>query len=257
MTLDVAIDAARHITSEVGVELTDPDVVLLSQAAALPLDSGQQTRIDEIANAIFRGFFHCGARGHTFADPEGIPVRFGATLESNYPEASPTFLRFAYSYWTFKLLVTDPELRSTGTVIMEILAEFEDRILRTVFFPTYGPAVFPPNQREQAQRRLILQTGAPLDINDFMRGNPVLIRDRQRTRSGGCGLFLLVVAIGVAMSALAAVHLGPTKEHDTRWFGATSSVAGQGRPTSAAADAAQYRGKLLTNCGPGDRRSTQ
>jgi hypothetical protein len=202
MTTTTAIGAIRELTREVRLDLTAADEAVLSQQVAMPLTAAQDARVHEIADAFQRGFFFSGAKGHVFADPSDIAQHFGLTLERNYPEASPAFLRFAYTYWTLKIIVSS-KMKVGDTLAWNLLAAYESQILRPLFFPTFGPSVVPPDQREAAQRLMIAKSGAPVDLDEFMRGNPILIRDRLRSKPSGCALVVIAfVAIVVTMALI-------------------------------------------------------
>lgn len=59
-----------------------------------------------------------------------------------------------------------------------LLGELE-HVIGPVFFPFPGPRKIAPSKREETQRELIEISGADIDIEEFMRGNPILIRDRK------------------------------------------------------------------------------
>lgn len=154
----------------------------------------------EYASKLLTGFGHLGAKGHAFTDPYKIEMQFGSTLEGNYPEASRTFLAFAQTYWTFKLFVMDNLMEGRNSVALEILRNIEVEIAG-LFFPTPGPNTVNPKKREEGQRQFFQATGAPIDVNDFFRGNPILIRDR-KSGGAGCGMttFALLVVVVAAIS---------------------------------------------------------
>ncbi len=146
------------------------------------------------------------AKGYAFVPVNRIEEQFGNTLRGNYPEANETFLRFATTYWTLECWVADNvesdlETEPMGKVC---LAAIEDN-LGSIFFPTPGPVKIDPDQREDAQRRLMTKFDAPIDIEDFMRGNPILIRDRQREAGGGgggCAVALMTLPAALIQSGL-------------------------------------------------------
>ena len=154
-------------------------------------------RIGEIVRSAFFGFFHCAADGHPFADVKRIEDQFRMTLEENYKNAGAAFLRFATTYWTLKLVVGDltvsTEYRRTG--IQQLLLKVETDVA-SVFFPTPGPIQMPARKREEAQRGLLQESGAPIDIEEFIAGNPIL--QASPSRSGCLGvvavMFILLVA---------------------------------------------------------------
>jgi hypothetical protein len=196
MTQTAAISAIRTMTHEVGLDLTGDDEALLSRREDDPLSEADTARLATISQSLSRGFYFLAARGHTFADPAGIPNRFGSTLEANYPEASPSFLKFAYSYWTLRLIIDHRAFENNRPIAWNLLAGYDDQVLRPLFFPTPGPVIIPPDRRATTQRRLIAGSGAPINIDDFLRGNPILLRDRKReasTPGAGCTSVIAVI----------------------------------------------------------------
>jgi len=146
-------------------------------------------RLKELLELAIDGFFHCAARNITFTElsrieefcgrtlEENYPgvsplalgwsLECGRTLEENYPGASPTFMKLARTYWTFKLILIEctqePSVCATLLGIIDIN-------FAGLFFPT--PGISPPKElREETMRTLIEQSGAELDVEDFIRGN--------------------------------------------------------------------------------------
>ena len=60
-------------------------------------------------------------------------------------------------------------------VVAQFLSEIEHKIA-SVFFPTSGPVSLPVKLREKTQRDLIEASGVPIDVDNFIRGNPLLHR---------------------------------------------------------------------------------
>jgi len=139
-------------------------------------------RIGEIYGNIFKGFFHCAAKGLAFVPEERIIERYGNSLERNYPEASNEFLRFAKTYWTLKIILGD--LTDSGGLEClggHFLAKLEGDI-GPVFFP-YPGIIISPLMREKSQRQLIEKSGADINIKKLIEGNPILIFDKMWTRN--------------------------------------------------------------------------
>jgi len=148
--------------------------------------------------AAIDGFFHCAARNVTFTDVSRIQEFYGHlaseiaqatkkmgqvsriqefygyTLEENYPGASPTFMKLARTYWTFKVILNEMVLNNRSTpdrsVCLDLLQAI-DINFAGVFFPTPGPFGRPKKLREKTMRALIEQSGADLDVEDYIRGN--------------------------------------------------------------------------------------
>jgi len=137
------------------------------------LDEPGKERIAELLDGASTGFFHLAAKGHAFVPVQEIKDHFGSSLKENYPGASGSFLRFATTYWTYKLMQSALFPAHHQKAISQILLQIENDIA-SVFFPTPGPIVIPVKQREEAQREMIKASDAPIDIEDFIRGNPIL-----------------------------------------------------------------------------------
>jgi len=140
-------------------------------------------RIGEIYENIFKGFFHCAAEGLTFVPEERIIERYGNSLEQNYPETNNEFLKFAKTYWTLKIILDD--LTESGGLEClggHFLAKLEGDI-GPVFFPFPGDIKISPLTREKSQRQLIERSGANINIEKFIEGNPILIKDKMWIRN--------------------------------------------------------------------------
>jgi len=138
-------------------------------------------RMGEIYGNIFKGFFHCAAKGLAFVPEKRIIKRYGNSLERNYPEASNEFLKFAKTYWTLKIILND--LTESGGLEClggRLLAKLEGDI-GPVFFPFPG-IIISPLTREKSQRQLIEISGANINIEKFIEGNPILIKDKMSIR---------------------------------------------------------------------------
>jgi hypothetical protein len=147
------------------------------------------------------GLFHAAASGVAFLPIDVVENRFHRTLEENYPEASPSFLKFARSYWTFRMLQEQLVEHHPGRVITVAFQRVE-RDIGSVFFPMPSPMGRPlisARRREKTQRELIRVSGAPIDVEDFIGGNAILLRDRSKGCLGVL-IFLASVAILMALS---------------------------------------------------------
>lgn len=159
-----------------GENLRESDRELLSR----PIDSLHEVdnrRLGELYGAMRRGFFFCAADGYAFQQIESIEARFGCSLEDNYPNASSAFLRFATTYWTYKIALEAirselfPEHHEKGIAQLPFRLEEE---IASVFFPMAPGHGLLLGEREELQRRIIQNSGAPIDVEDFIRGNPLL-----------------------------------------------------------------------------------
>jgi hypothetical protein len=129
--------------------------------------------LNGLEETITRYFLLKASRGETFGDVNKIKEAYGFAPEENYPYASLSFLRFAKTYWTYKIELTDIIVSHRGILATVILLEVE-RNIGSVFFPHPGPWVMWVRQRRETQR-LLLETFAPdIDIKSFLNRNPLL-----------------------------------------------------------------------------------
>jgi len=153
----------------------------------------------EIFNSALKGFFYLGADGYAFSDIKSVFNFFNMTLDEMYPEATSPFIKFATSYWTLQFLVrphnTKLEQWPRRTVSWELLSSLEINIAG-LFFPTPGRHKINPNLREMDQRKVIEASGAPIDIEEFIENNPILIRDRMMLKRSRIKKILWLLIIG-------------------------------------------------------------
>lgn len=170
------------------------------------LSPSQQDTFIKLYESTINGFFFCAADGYEFVSSSGIKERFGKTLEENYASAhtTPAFMRFATAYWTLKILTSmlhDITI-TKGRLYLNLLLQKLELDIASVFFPTSSQLTLsiPVAQREEQQRRLILESGAKFDIEEFISGNPILQQHTQaQSRSGCLGILLAIIGIGVSL----------------------------------------------------------
>ena len=124
-------------------------------------------RLITLCDTAIDGFFHCAAQDVTFTDISRIEEFYGRTLEEAYPGVSTTFMKLARTYWTFKVILNEctPDPSVCVTLLQGIDINFAG-----LFFPT--PGISPPKElREETMRTLIEQSGADLDVEDYIKGN--------------------------------------------------------------------------------------
>jgi len=139
----------------------------------------------EIFESALKGFFFHGANGYAFSDIKNVFSFFNMTFDELYPEATLPFIKFATSYWTLQFLVrphnTKLEQRPRRTIAWELLSSVEFNVA-SLFFPTPGRHMINPKLRERDQRKILQELGVPIDIEEFITNNPILIRDRIRLK---------------------------------------------------------------------------
>ncbi|MFC2068282.1 hypothetical protein ACFLTP_04680 [Chloroflexota bacterium] len=150
-------------------------------------------RLSEIYDAMFRSFFHFAAEGLGLIPENRVTEKFGRPIKDNYHEASEPFLKFAVTYWTLRVLTYDSMENDMEWIGVHLLAKLEQDI-GPVFFTFPGQVKIAPSMREKTQREFIQRSGANIDIERFMKGNPILICDRSSKR--GClGVALLFCSL--------------------------------------------------------------
>lgn len=163
------------------------------------LQSASEVSSDDEAKAavlymfLLRGYLRLSAEGHAFVDEQRVAENFGRSVRANYPEANDSFIKFATSYWTFKLWLDEAARCFSGgedPLVLLLLRQLEQD-LASLFFPTPGPIKIPPAEREQAQREFLAQfRNLPIEVDDLMKGNAILMRDR-KVRTGYAGVLML------------------------------------------------------------------
>jgi len=119
-------------------------------------------------DAAINGFFYCAAQDRIFTEIGRVKGCYGRGLEEVYPGATPTFMKLARTYWTFKVALID--CGPNSSVCVNLLWAI-DEAFAGVFFPTPGPFSPPKKLREETMRGLIRQSGADFDEEDYIRGN--------------------------------------------------------------------------------------
>lgn len=159
-----------------------------------------ESRLKEASDALARGFVDAAAEGIEYAKEDPLATNYSSRVESNYPEGNSEFIRFSKTYWSIKGLV-DTIHPSNRYLAQGLLSQIESGI-GNVFFPYPGHGVN-PGIREERQRELLRDFAPKLDIDKFIEGNAILIRDRQG-RSGGC-LSVFVIWL-ILVIRLAGTH---------------------------------------------------
>ena len=171
--LDLGLEAVSAMLQRAGLRSEPGDTdLLLAYAAETESSKDQPRRFAVIADSALQGFFHLAAEGHTFVPVDRYQDEFGDSLQANYPGAGAAFVRLATSYWTLHMLHGRLGTRYAGTSLQQVLLFVEDRVGRA-FFPQ--DEVLDSDELARVQQRLIAQSGAPIDIEQFLLGNPLLV----------------------------------------------------------------------------------
>ncbi len=170
-----------------------------------------KSRNGEILEAMIPGFLVSASKGEMLVSEQDIVNELGYTIEQNYPEASISFLKFAKTYWSLRVMINQLKRDHDGQISFiggRLLGVLEGEI-GPLFFPFPGPQKVSPDEREKFQRELLTNFAyysPDIDINieDFIRGNPILIRDRKAmSGQGGC---LFFITLGVTASIVAILY---------------------------------------------------
>ena len=170
-----ALSALKILVTGSSSSISDNDLEILEKKPNIIKQHSK--RLGEVYDAMFKGFFHCAAKGLVLDSEEKVAKRFGSSIEANYPEANEVFLKFARTYWTLRVLVYDLMDNDIEWIGDHLLGKLEQDI-GPVFFPFPGPAKIAPSKRERTQRKILQEVNADIDIEEFIKGNPTLIRDR-------------------------------------------------------------------------------
>jgi hypothetical protein len=187
VTSSSALDLVCNLAERGGASLGQADIELLSSQDSLAT-VGADSRVERAMQALFLGFFDAAADGVEFVPRQRIVERFGRTLEQNYPGASLEFMGMAYSYWTLKVAHIDARETGDRSLAWQLLAELEGTIAAR-FFPAAGRIKIDPVLHENELRRALAAMAPRINADAFIRGNPILVRDRKA--STGC-IFLLI-----------------------------------------------------------------
>ena len=171
-----ALSALEKLIESNSMCLSEDDMIILKKKSDEVKQ--YQKRIGEIYEAVFCGFFHCAAKGIVLYPEKRVAEKFGNSIEDNYPEANEVFLKFARTYWTLRVLIYDLMEDNMEWIGAHLLGKLEQDI-GPVFFPFPGPAKIAASKREKTQREILQEVNADIDIEEFIKGNPILIRDRE------------------------------------------------------------------------------
>ncbi len=179
--IEELIKTVSLILDATGAKLNEKDKKMLSSKKSPEeiknIRDEQKKSLGKFYNNLYKGYILLAIKGHEFTKVDRIEKKFGSTTEENYPEASESFIKFARTYWTFQIHLLEDLAGLRNRLAYSYLANLH-AIIASVFFPMPGPATIPSNKREKDQREILKDFD--IDIEDFMKGNPILIRDRQR-----------------------------------------------------------------------------
>lgn len=158
---------------------------------------------------MWNGFFKCAAGGYEFVPESRIKEKFGRSLQENYPDAGDAFMRFARTFWTLKLVEID--LREHyDLVLFKVISEMNNDYIGRVFFPNRPDSKVQMGSkmesREEIEREWIVKSGAPINVDEFLSGNPI-IRDSKLAANRGClGVVLALIISTIILTTL--IYLG-------------------------------------------------
>ncbi len=152
----------------------DRDLLLRHASSLHGAEPSDQGRLLRLFDLIVDGFLQCAARGKTFVPIEAFEPELADSLAANYPGAGPAFLRLASSYWTLRMLEGRVSLRYAGIALQQLLASVEDKIAEA-FFTDPAEDLLSSDQRAVLQRRMWVESGASIDVDEFLVANPLLV----------------------------------------------------------------------------------
>lgn len=137
------------------------------------LSNEQEEIIIYTRDIIWRIVLGKAAIGRTVGNPDRIKQRYGMSVEENYGLSQGPFIDLARSYWTFKLELRDLFPNHREIMLAAILSDTEVEIA-SVFFPSPGPSKIPVEVRKAKQVELLKKYAPGIDIQRFVRENPIL-----------------------------------------------------------------------------------
>ena len=139
----------------------------------------EKTNAGRVLAAVYSGFFDAAAEGVALVPVERIKECYHASVKENYPEAGRAFIRFATSYWTLKVLVRHLDVAGSRRMSRHILKRVDD-LIYPLYFPLDGLFQIPADQRERDIALSLKSFGPKIDAADFLKRNPILLRQRNR-----------------------------------------------------------------------------
>ena len=173
--LAAGLAVAERLLGAVGVPVSEDDATLLLTygADAHGLAPELRDRIGVLFEAALRGFFHCAARGEGFS-ADADDERFEQALAAAYPGAGAAFARLARSYWSLRVLEARLSRHFGGVLVQQLLRSVE-RCVGRAFFPEPSDEADAPAHYAAEQRRLLARVEAPIDVEELLFGNPLLV----------------------------------------------------------------------------------
>lgn len=142
------------------------------------LNEVETSRSNVMLASAYRGFYEAAADGISLTDVSAVREWYGKSVEDNYPDAGPSFLQFATTYWTLKVLLRQLDFNGSTTLVRAHVIRM-DELLGDLFFPLGGPILIDPARRELDQRRLLEAFAPRINVSDFLSKNPILMHDRR------------------------------------------------------------------------------
>ena len=174
----MGIRIVEDLFGRIGRKLSAEDIDFLNtrERRLEELSPTHETHLKEIVLCARRGFYEAATDGVEFVDRETLFECFGDTVESNYPEGGPAFIRFARSYWTLKIMADALREVDPYRLLTPVLDAIE-REVGPVFFPAPGHFQIDSAQREREQRKILGEFAPRMDVDQFIDHNPTLRRD--------------------------------------------------------------------------------
>lgn len=129
-----------------------------------------QEHILKIVQVFTRFIFKKALKGETFCDISKVTNDFGKTLEQHYKVSSGPFLKFAYTYWTFRFQLDQDHYRQPKEYVplfFPILRSVEINI-SGAFFPSAGQV------SAERQKQILNEYVPEINIEQFIQDNPLI-----------------------------------------------------------------------------------
>lgn len=174
--LEIAAAAVELMVQRGGDSWSDDDrALLLAYGSDLLTSPGErQDRFAALYEAALRGFFHCAADGVAFVPVERFEDEFAESIHSTYQGGSAAFLRLCRAYWTLHMLEGRVRLRYAGLALQQLLLAVDVKVAEA-WFPETDLDDDAVEALVAEQRRLVLESGAAIDMDELLFGNPMLM----------------------------------------------------------------------------------
>lgn len=206
MTLEQWKTVTCDAVSRFDKELTQSEVDILLQNVKSDDVHQQELAKRKLHFSLAKEILARASSNRTFGDPARLrdQILYGS-IEDVYSGASPTFLAVTRSFLTFYREFLDIEKAGMNTVLQDVISR-TIQLHRTIFFPAKDLRTAAPYHLfAEDQRKTLNAHGQGIDVEDFFRSNPLLVKTINPLKgsgapgSGCCILVLLVISFVIGL----------------------------------------------------------